>query len=247
MPGLAPGQAPSFVLGATCWRVLALHALGRWDEALVEAVRAERAWQESELRAPWYAINGFLAAFTIARGRGDPVGADRWRGVVIRIEDGSDAEVRTRRLIPYVNDDLEALARDVIGEFRVFAGRQDYVHLTLGFLADHRQPVEVAVLDDLLAYTDERELRLVSAQARRLRGILARQRGGPRAGARGVRADGGPAIRCSIAHRARRCSGAMAPWSTAGLDELEQLGDVEQAARVAAERRAGGLAAAPTG
>ena len=46
-------------------------------------------------------------------------------------------------------DDLEALARDVVADFRVFAGRQDYVHLTLGYLSDHRQPVEVAVLDDM--------------------------------------------------------------------------------------------------
>ena len=42
--------------------------------------RAERAWQESELRAPWYAINGFLAALAIARGRGDTVGAAHWAG-----------------------------------------------------------------------------------------------------------------------------------------------------------------------
>ena len=72
----------------------------------------------------------------------------------MRIEDGSDAEIRTRRLIAYVNDDLDGLARDVVTDFRIFAGRQDYVHLTLGLLSDHRHPVEPAVLDDLIDYVD---------------------------------------------------------------------------------------------
>ena len=96
----------SFVLGATCWRVVALHALGRWDEALADAARAERAWQDSELRAPWYAINGFLAAFTIARGRGDSVGADHWRELVqpdrraVRRRDPDSAPARLRQRRP---------------------------------------------------------------------------------------------------------------------------------------------------
>ena len=86
--GLVPGRASSFVLGATCWRVVALQALGRWDEALVDANRAERAWQDSELRAPWYAINGFLAALAIARARDDSVAIAHWSEMVTRIEDG---------------------------------------------------------------------------------------------------------------------------------------------------------------
>jgi class 3 adenylate cyclase len=234
--GLAAGQASSFVLGATSWRVMALHALGRWDEALSEAVRAERAWQESELQAPWYAINGFLAAYTIARSREDAVGADRWRGLVARIDQRSDAEIRTRRLIAYVNGDLEALARNVVGEFRVFAGRQDYVHLALGYLADHRQPVDVAVLDDLIDYVDGRELRLVSAQARRLRGIVAGDTESlQQALAEFVRMGASPSVA-----RVRTELGLLsrdADMVDAGLHELDRLGDVLQVRRVGVERR----------
>ena len=40
------------MLGATSWRIVALHALGRWDEALADLSRAERALQESELTTP---------------------------------------------------------------------------------------------------------------------------------------------------------------------------------------------------
>jgi class 3 adenylate cyclase len=238
--GTVPGQASAFVLGATCWRVVSLHALGRWDEALAEALRAERAWQESELRAPWYAINGFLAAYSIARSRDDAVGAERWRSVVQRIDEWSDAEVRTRRLIAYVNHDLEALARRVVGEFRFFAGRQDYVHLTLGYLSDHRQPVDVAVLDDLLAYVDERELRLVSAQARRLRGIVTSDTNDlEQALVEFVRMGAVPSVA-----RVRTELGALtgdAGMVDAGLDDLDRLGDVTQVRRVGEERRSAAL------
>ena len=234
--GLATGQAASFVLGATCWRVLALHALGRWDEALADAARAERAWQESELRAPWFAINGFLAAFTIARGRGDHVGAERWRELLARIDERSDAEIRTRRLFSYVNDDLARLAHDVIDEFRIFAGRLDYVYLAAGLLADRRQPVDGAAVDDLIKYADGRGLRLVAAAARRLRGL------------QGRRADDlAEALAMFEAMGARPLVGRVrtelglqtgdAALVDQGLDELESLGDLEQSARVAAERR----------
>ncbi len=235
--GLVPGQAAAFVLGATSWQVMALHALGRWDEALVEAGRAERAWQESEFRAPWYAINGFLAAYTIARSRDDAVGADRWRGVVARIDERSDAEIRTRRLMAYVNGDLEALARTVVAEFRVFAGRQDYVHLALGFLADQRQPVDVAVLDDLVTYADDRELRLVSAQARRLRGVVAGNSADLEQALDAFsRMDAKPSVA-----RVRTELGVLTGdegMLDAGLDELDRLGDVLQVRRVGDERRA---------
>jgi class 3 adenylate cyclase len=239
--GLVPGQASSFVLGATCWRVLALHALGRWDEAIVEAVRAERAWQESELHAPWYAINGFLAAFQVARGRGDVVGAERWRNAVLRIEERSDAEVRTRRLLPFVNDDLGAIARDVIAEFRVFAGRFDYIHLSAGLLADRRHPVPAAVLDDLVRYVDDRGLGLVTAQALRLRGVV-----------HGDRPSLERALQLFEAMRARPSVARVhtelgllmgdAALVERGIDGLQEIGDIEQAARVVAERKAGALA-----
>ena len=241
--GLVSGQASSFVLGATSWKVMALHALGRWDEALVEAARAERAWHESELRAPWYALNCFLAAFTIAQSRDDVVGADHWRDIVTRIEERSDAEIRTRRLFAYINNDLEGLARDVVAEFGIFAGRQDYVHLALGYLSDHRHPVEVAVLDDLLAYMDDRGLRLVSAQARRLRGIVAGNAADLEDALRAFEAMGAVP---SVA-RVRTELGLLtgdAVMVDAGLDVLEGLGDAAQVRRVGAERRAATLSKA---
>src|SRR4029077_21066164 len=77
--GLGSGQAPAWALGASAWRTFALHSLGRWDEALVELQRGVVSWQESEIRAPWFGLNGFLAGLAIARAKRDPIGADQWR------------------------------------------------------------------------------------------------------------------------------------------------------------------------
>jgi len=40
--GLSSGQAPAWSLGASAWRGFELHALGRWDDAVVEVQRAEQ-------------------------------------------------------------------------------------------------------------------------------------------------------------------------------------------------------------
>ena len=238
--GLASGQAASFVLGATCWRILGLHALGRWDEALADAARAERAWQESELRAPWYAINGFLSAFTIARGRGDPVGAAHWRELIERIDERSDTGIRTTRLYAYANDDLDALGKNVVEEFRIFAGRLDYVYLAMGLLADRRHGVSDDALDELIRYVGERGLRLVSAQARRLRGIQRADRDDLGAALAEFEAMGSRPFAARVRTELGTLSGDD-PLIDRGLDELEALGDVEQAGRVASDRKSRSL------
>jgi hypothetical protein len=187
-------------------------------------------------QAPWYAINGFLAAFTIARGRGDPVGADHWRELIQRIDQRSDAGIRTRRVFAYANDDLDALAHDVVEDFRIFAGRLDYVYLALGLLADRRHAIADGAVDELIRYVDERGLRLVSAQARRQRGV---QRG-DRDDLAAALADFEEMGARPFAARARTELGMLsgdAELIDRGLDELEALGDVEQSARVASDRK----------
>ena len=74
--GLAAGQAAGYVMGASSWRTEALWMLGRWDEALAEATRSETAWHESEIHAPGFSANGFLAALSICQARRDTLGAD---------------------------------------------------------------------------------------------------------------------------------------------------------------------------
>ncbi len=236
--GMTSGQASSWVLGATAWRVLVLFAQGRWDEALTDAARAERAWQESELAAPWYALNGLIAAHAVARARGDSIAADHWRELAYRIFERSGPETRTQHLQSYFTEDLDELAQRLIVNHLEWTGRYDYIFLAMALLADRRHPVPPEALDELLEYCAARDLLLVSSQARRLRGVL-----------RGDRADLEAAIeelerigaRPFVA-RARAELGLLLgdrEAVNAAVDALEALGDVEHAGRVAQQLRTG--------
>jgi class 3 adenylate cyclase len=241
--GFGAGQAASFVLGATCWRIVALHGLGRWDEVLVEAGRAERALEESTLTAPWYAFNGFISVLATARSRGDAVVADHWKSLMLRLTDRVPPDDRIRRILGYVTGDLEALERGAIHDFLFFTPRLDYVHLAGALLADRRHPASPEAISAVVAYTEERGLLLPSSQARRLRGIVTGSAEDLQVALEGFeRMAARP-----FAARARTELGLLAGDEALidrGLDELEALDDVEQAARVASERRAG-LAVGP--
>jgi class 3 adenylate cyclase len=235
--GLGSGQAPAWALGASAWRTFALHGLGRWDEALVELQRGAVSWQESEIRAPWFGLNGFLAGLAIARARRDPIGMDQWRAAARTVFERSDPEIRTQRLKAYVEENLAELERLVLPEFRVFAGRLDYVYLACQLLADRRHPAATAPLDKIIEYADERSLTLISAQARRLRGLVMRDVGDLTHALEAFEAMDS----LSNAARVRTELGLLsadAALLKRGIDELEALGDEEQLGRVAAEQRA---------
>jgi hypothetical protein len=235
--GLGEGQASSWVLGATAWRILALHALGRWDEAVVEGSRAERAWQESEIQAPGFSLNGFIALFAIARARGDVVGAGHWRELIERIHTRTDPSIRNQRLIGYLDDDFAGLA-SLVEDFREFTPRLDYIYFALGHLADRRQPAPIEALDRAIAYATERELLLVSSQALRLRGLMLGEEADLLAALEAFEWMG---ARTYLA-RAHTELGLLRKDDALierGLQELEALGDIDQAGRVAALRRSG--------
>jgi class 3 adenylate cyclase len=235
--GLVSGQAPAWVAGASAWRTTALFHLGRWDEAMPEAARMERGYAESEIRAPWFALNGILSAWSIARARGDAVEADRWRVVATTIFDRSDPAIRTQRLRALVDGELDSLERDFVDNFLKFTGRLDHVALILGALADRRLGTETTGLDTMIAYTDERSILLVSSLARRLRGLRRHDEGDLRdALAVFEQMKARPYIA-----RVKSEIGLLTGDSSlveAAIGELEAVGDLEHATRVVAEQRA---------
>jgi hypothetical protein len=239
--GLGEGQASAWVLGATAWRILALHALGRWDEAVVEGGRAEREWQESELQAPGFSLNGFIGLFGIARARGDVLAAAHWRELIGRIHTRTDPSIRNQRLVGYLNDDFPGLVALAV-DFRSFTPRLDYIYFVLSHLADHRQAVPLPALEELIAYMTERDLALVATQAIRLRGLMREDERDLEAALAAFEGmDSRPFIaRVHAELGLLRDDPALVEL---GLQELDALGDIDQAARIAAIRRSG----VPTG
>ncbi|HUQ78016.1 MAG TPA: adenylate/guanylate cyclase domain-containing protein [Patescibacteria group bacterium] len=228
--GLASGQAAAWVLGASGWRTEALWALGRWDDALTEAARCELAWRDSQIHVPSFALNGFLAAFAIARARRDPVDEQRWRSVAETIIGRSDPLTRIRRMEAFYHDDLDALADTVVRDHRVFVGRLDYVHRALARLVDCRYPIAEGVLMELLEYCAGRELRFLEAHTRRALGVLlARPEPLREALSAFDSMDARPfaaRVRTELGH----LEGDRALVDE-GLAELERLGDLDQLER----------------
>jgi len=234
--GLAAGQASAWVMGASVWRVEALWALGRWDEALVEAGRCERAWRESEIHAPGFVLGGFVAAFSIAEARRDRLGVDRWRSAVDTILSRGGADSRVRPLNAYLRNDLPALADAAVANYRRFSSRMDYVHLALARLVDFQYPMEPDLLRGLLGYVDDRHLQLLAAQARRAIGILEHDDGELRTSLEIFRAMGARPFVARVTAELgeiRHDDGLI----DEGMSMLEALGDLDQAERVAIRRQ----------
>jgi hypothetical protein len=140
-------------------------------------------------------------------------------------------------MLGYLTGDLDALAQGTIVRFRLFSPRLDYIHLAAAHLADRRHPVNPLAIGALVDYTEQRGLLLISSQARRLRGIVTRDRGDLEVALQGFERMGARPFAARVRTELGDLIGDQALFDH-GLDELEALGDVDQATRVAAERRA---------
>ena len=232
--GLAAGQAPAWVMGASGWRTSALWALGRWDEALVEAARTETAWRESQIRAPSFALNGFLTAFSIAEARHDAVDEAHWRTVGETILQRVDPSSRVQRIGALYRNDLEGLVTGVIAQPKAFSGRLDYVHIALARVVDQRHAIPEEMLTTLAEYGAGRQLQFLEALARRGLGVLHGRADELRealAMFRSMRAR--PFVARAQAELGRATGDAR--LVDEGLAELEHLGDVAQIERMAKE------------
>src|SRR4029078_3711127 len=98
-------------------------------------------------------------AFSIAQSRRDPVDEAHWRSLAETVVQRSDVGARVRRMEAFYRDDLEALARDVVAEHRLFYGRLDYLHRTLARLIDRRDPIEGRILGELVDSGERRVFR----------------------------------------------------------------------------------------
>jgi class 3 adenylate cyclase len=223
---LQPGQAPGMSLHLMAWRVEALFCLGRWDEALTAAQRAEALWRELGQAATGYATRAFLAAFDVARARDDGEGIERWRLIVRAINDQFGAQDPVRRLSDrYVALEVQALARQLEEEFVDPAPERRGRSIAL--CVDHGVPIHAGALQKYVAVSLEERTALLEAHARRALGQQESDRG---------ELEQSLAIfeRCGAvpyAARARLDLGRLTDDEEivkAGIRALEALGDVDQ-------------------
>ena len=140
-------------------------------------------------------------------------------------------------MLGYLTGDLDGLAAGTISQFREYSPRLDYIHLAAAHLADRRHPVDLAALGGLVEHAEARDIRLIGAQARRLRGVLAGDRSDLEVALAQFDAMGARPFAARVRTELGSVAGDQAMFER-GLDELEALGDVDQAGRVSAERRA---------
>ena len=114
LAGLSPGQAPPWSMSNRAWLIADLHALGRWDEVSGEATQMLRIWEDLERPPAGFAIQGFMAAFDVARARADEDLGERCREALERILAEFAEDDRIGRLRAWVRLDLDALVDEVI-------------------------------------------------------------------------------------------------------------------------------------
>jgi class 3 adenylate cyclase len=234
LSGLQPGQAPSMALHLVNWRIQVLHSLGRWDEALAMAARAERLWVEINRPAAQYAQRGFLCALDVSRARRDPDGVDRWKAVLHGIDagaSGTDYTTEVTRL--HTAGDVEQLA-EKLGRLRPSSIPALYAQ-ALSLCSDHLLPIAEDGLDLWLNKAKHDQTALLEGQARRAKALFGYDPDeARRALAIFERCGAAPAaarVRCEIG----LMTGDYALYD-AGAKVLASLGDIDQLERYEARR-----------
>jgi hypothetical protein len=238
--GLGPGQASVWTMGASAWRTRALQMLGRWPEALAEASKMERDWVDSEVAVPSYTAHGLFAARAIARAQGDGAGASHWQSLATTMLDRLEGTSRLHRLRAELDDDPAGLHDGVLRNFTDYVGRMDHVEFAASRLADIRFPATQTVLEAIVAYAEPRNIRIVVAAARRALGLLRGDIADLAAALELYRAMGARPFIARAEAEIGTLSGDTALVRSA-IGMLEEIGDLEQARRVAGEASARGL------
>jgi class 3 adenylate cyclase len=232
---LGPNQGLGFQLGALAWQISALHILGRWDEALAVVRRLQEAWIGTDRTAAGYALQGWLAGLEVARGRRDVALVDTLRAEFEDLSGRFGEGTRANRQGAMAKPDLRAVARDILGRWRLWSERLDQLDRPILVCSDRRFLLDPAELRPMIAYLDEHNVRIVAAQARRALGLATGDAEPLRAALEAFESVGA----VPYAARVQADLGAMtgdAGLSEAGIGRLEALGDVDHLARLAARR-----------
>jgi class 3 adenylate cyclase len=168
---IQPGQNAGFSVGCASWYGYGQALIGGWEQlvATIDWLRAR--WFEAERPAASYGLQGPLSAIDWARNRGEEELLDRWmeiaRGII-----GQFANTHPVSALAGVLElDLDRVA-DIIGRHARYPDRVHYVEHALAICADRSHLVPIAPIEEVLEAAAASGMRVVEAQALRLRGKL---------------------------------------------------------------------------
>jgi class 3 adenylate cyclase len=171
MNQIQPGQNAGFAVGGASWHAYALALIGSW-EPLVSTVDWLRArWIEAERPAASYGLQGPLSAVDWARNRRDEALLDRWEEVAREIVGRFQRDHPVAALGAILDLDLERVA-ELIGRHERYPDRVHYVEHALAICADRAHAVPLDVIDAIVDRGTSAGMRVLIAQALRLRGLL---------------------------------------------------------------------------
>ena len=167
---IQPGQNAGFSVGHASWHAYAQALIGSWEPlvATVDWLRAR--WFEAERPAASYGLQGPLSAIDWARNRGEEEMLERWGEVAREIIGPFASHHPVAALAGILELDLDRVA-DIIARHARYPDRIHYVEHALAICADRAYPVSLTPIEEVLE-SAQSGLRVVEAQARRLRGVM---------------------------------------------------------------------------
>jgi class 3 adenylate cyclase len=171
---LQPAQNMPFVLASASWSAYARALMGDWPRTEASLDDLRRRWIDAGRLSAAYALQGMLSGLDWARNRGADAAVDRWRDVANEIVSGFPSSHPVAAIAAVVALDMDAIA-EVVRRHDRYPDRAHYVEHALALCADREHLIANEVLDDVLQRARRGNLRVLEAQALRMKGLSSRE------------------------------------------------------------------------
>ena len=168
---IQPGQHAGFSIGCASWNAYGQALIGSWEPMVTTVDWLRARWFEAERPAASYGLQGPFSAIDWARNRGEQDLLERWGEVARGIIGQFASQHPVAALAGILDLDLDRVA-DIVARHTRYPDRVHYVEHALAICADRAHPVPLTPIEEVLEAAAGSGMRVVEAQARRLRGVL---------------------------------------------------------------------------
>ncbi|MGI8657416.1 MAG: adenylate/guanylate cyclase domain-containing protein [Candidatus Limnocylindria bacterium] len=168
---IQPGQNPLFALVLESWRAYAFVLIGRWELLVASLERWRQLWLEADRPSVSGGLQGLLSGIDWARGRGEEELVQRWREVAQEIVGRFEPSHPTAALTAVIELRMDGIV-ELLAHPERYPDRLHYAEHAAAICADRAHPVPEESIDALVRRGETAGMRVVEAQARRLRGLL---------------------------------------------------------------------------